>query len=213
LPKAVSKSRKNSPNFKARLWDASSEADVILGLTSAIMVGDNPPHMEALQKSALTLLRATQRRDGTVPVEDDIRRLLRNAMKGRKRAEVAEGMSRLVGRHFTTSMLADFTRNGNGKRQVRFPLAWASAFCAVTGDDSLQRHVLSETLREALELGEWLRDSAWIIRRVNLKFARSPKGMRNLGPGRRKFLKSGVARRANSAPPLTGRGEHDTPRG
>ncbi len=119
------------------------------------------------QEIAHEVAAAAQRKDGTVPAEDDVRRLLRKAMKGRDRAVIAEVMSRDLGRTVTPSMLADFTRNGNGKRQVRFPLAWTRALCRAVGCDDLPRSQLFELSRRALAVGELV--LPWLLERGEQK--------------------------------------------
>ncbi len=104
------------------------------------------------------------RRDATVPLEDEVRSMLRAAMKGRDRAAIAQAMTDLLGRPVTTSMLAEFTRNGNGKRQSRFPLAWTKPLCAAVGNDDIARSQLSERSRRALGLGDLL--LPWVLERA-----------------------------------------------
>ncbi len=108
---------------------------------------------------------APQRKDGTVPVEDEVRCLLRRRMKdsGKGRAQIAQEMCDLLGRPITPSMLADFTRNGTKKRQIRFPLAWTRAFDQVTGSDDLARSQLQDEARRALSFGELV--LPWVIQR------------------------------------------------
>ncbi len=107
-----------------------------------------------------------QRKDGTIPVEDEVRRFLRRLMKdsGKDRAQIAQEMTRLLGRPVTPSMLADFTRNGTKKRHVRFPLAWAKAFGQVAGSDDLVRSQLREDAQRALAFGELV--LPWIMQRA-----------------------------------------------
>jgi len=104
-----------------------------------------------------------RRKDGMIRPEDEVRRLLRRSMKesSSDRAVIAQRMTELLGRPITLSMLADFTRNARlkKKRQVRFPAAWIPAFCTVTGDDELQRHLLSDRLRSLLAIGEGIEES------------------------------------------------------
>jgi hypothetical protein len=118
-----------------------------------------------------------QRKDGTVPVEDEVRRLLRDAMKdsGKPREQIAGEMSQLIGRTVTASMLADFSRNGTKKRQVRFPAAWVPAFCEITGDDSLRYHLMTERQRVSREVGARILDLATHQRQNKGKEKRSRK--------------------------------------
>lgn len=97
-----------------------------------------------------------QRSDGTVACEVEVRRILREAMKGsgKQRHEIAREMAEVLGRTLTASILADFSRNATKKRQVRFPAAWVPALCEVTGDDSLQRYLMGERLKQRCKVGE-----------------------------------------------------------
>ena len=104
-----------------------------------------------------------QRKDGTVQAEDEVRRVLRALIWRKGRPKIAQSMTELLGRTITASMLADFTRNGNGKRQVRFPLAWTKALGRTVGSDDLAKTQLSDSGRNALALGELL--LPWLLER------------------------------------------------
>jgi len=124
-----------------------------------------------------------QRKDGTLPADDGVRKVLRNAIKSSKkgRDEIAAKMSDLLGHAITTSMLADFTRNGTRRRQVRFPAGWVSAFCQSVGSNELALATMGAELRGVMELREeqvkWLAES---LRAEMLK----PKS-RRMGQGKR----------------------------
>jgi hypothetical protein len=109
----------------------------------------------------------SQRKDGSIPAEDEVRHRLRDAMKGKNRAAIAQTMTDLLGRTVTPSMLADFTRNPNGKRQPRFPLAWAKPLSIAVGSDSLVRSQLFDGSLDALSLGELLLPQ--LLRRAQIK--------------------------------------------
>src|SRR5208337_167534 len=106
-----------------------------------------------------------QRKDGTVPADNRVREVLRETIKfsGKTRDEIAPKMTELLGRTVTASMLADFTRNGTHKRQVRFPAGWVSAFCQSVGNNELALATMGAELRGVLELREeqvkWLAES------------------------------------------------------
>ena len=121
-----------------------------------------------------------QGRDGSVPAEDDVRRALSTLMKasGKDRLVIAQAMSTILGRRVTPSMLADFTRNGTKKRQVRFPLAWGKAFSGATGNDELVRSQLLEISRRALSLGELL--LPWLLERGQAELAQPAKRRRRV---------------------------------
>jgi len=106
------------------------------------------------------------RKDGAVSAENDIRRILRDVMKGKDRAGIARAMSEHLGRNVTQSMLADFTRNPRLKNrlQVRFPAAWTKAFCCAVNNDDLACSQLREDQRRALALGDIL--LPWVLERA-----------------------------------------------
>jgi hypothetical protein len=97
-----------------------------------------------------------QARPSNFEANREVRNLLANAIKSsrRKRAEIAEQMSALLGRSVTESMLNDFTRGCDKGRDVRFPAAWIGPFCEAVGNDDLRRHVMGQRLRQLLTLGE-----------------------------------------------------------
>ncbi len=117
----------------------------------------------------------TGRRDGTLPIEDEVRKILRAAMKntGKTRKQIARDMGEVLGRSVTSSMLADFTRNGTKKRQVRFPLAWTPALVKATGSRELGEFALSPERRENLKLGDWVIGSSWVIKKLKVRAGRS----------------------------------------
>lgn len=90
-----------------------------------------------------------QEKRGTPPQEDDVRRIIQRAMKGRRHI-VAARMSKILGRDVTPGMLADFCRKSPGKRHSRFPAAWVRAFCEAVNSDELATHLLPESARSAL---------------------------------------------------------------
>ena len=108
----------------------------------------------------------SERKDRTVPLEDDVRQLLRKLMKdaAKDHATIAQSMSPILGRTVTPSMLADFTRNGNGRRQNRFPCAWSKPFAMAIGNDELTRAQLLPKSQRALALGELL--LPWALERA-----------------------------------------------
>ncbi len=70
----------------------------------------------------------------------------------KSRAEIAEELSAVVGRNVSVAMLAECTEPG--KWRVRFPAAWIEPLCAILGNDSLRRQLLSPHMRDLLALGE-----------------------------------------------------------
>lgn len=122
------------------------------------------------------ILPAPQRKDATVPAEDEVRCLLCGLMKrsGKDRKIIAQEMTGFLGRFITPSMLADFTRNGTKKRQPRFPCAWIKPFNIAVGNDELTRSQLSDDSRRALALGEVL--LPWILEKGRREIARLSEG-------------------------------------
>ena len=112
-----------------------------------------------------------QRKDGTVPAEDEVRKVLRNAMSGKDRDEIAAKMSDLLGRTITASMLADFTRNGTRKRQVRFPAGWVSAFCESVVSNELALVAMGAELRGVVELRD--EQVAWLAKSLLAEIQRT----------------------------------------
>lgn len=70
----------------------------------------------------------------------------------KKRAQVADELTMILGSRVTAHMLNSFT--SDAKRAFRFPGFFIRPFCEITGDDALQRQVLSPRLLRLLELGE-----------------------------------------------------------
>ena len=61
-------------------------------------------------------------------------------------------MSRLSGLHISERMLNDWTSECH--KSARFPAFLIEPFCQAIGNDELQRHLVSERLRELIDLGE-----------------------------------------------------------
>ena len=112
-----------------------------------------------------------QRKDVTVPAEDEVRKVLRNAISGKDRDEIAAKMSDLLGRTITASMLSDFTRNGTRKRQVRFPAGWVSAFCESVDSNELALVAMGAELRGVVELRD--EQVAWLAKSLLAEIQRT----------------------------------------
>ncbi len=98
---------------------------------------------------------AAQDRDATGAAHDSmIRKIVSEVMhhSTKSRAQIAEEMSRLVHVEVTANMLNGYA--ASSKTGVRFPAAFINAFCQVTGDDQLQRLLLSPVLRKKVEIVE-----------------------------------------------------------
>ena len=59
------------------------------------------------------------------------------------------------------------------KRKWRFPADCVPALCEILNDDTMQRQLLSESLKKALELGEWAINSWWVLECVNVEAGKS----------------------------------------
>jgi hypothetical protein len=70
----------------------------------------------------------------------------------KSRAQIADELSQLVDVEVTANMLNGYA--APSKTGVRFPAAFINAFCQVTGDDRLQRFLLSPVLRKKIEIVE-----------------------------------------------------------
>lgn len=86
-------------------------------------------------------------------IDSAIRCLLAESIRRcpKSREQIAEQMSALTGQGITKVMLNDYVARS---KSARFPAVFVMAFCAVVGDDRLQRFLLDRRLRNLLELGE-----------------------------------------------------------
>jgi len=92
---------------------------------------------------------------GTLNGHDSmIRKIVSEVMhhSTKSRAQIADEMSQLVHVEVTANMLNGYA--APSKTGVRFPAAFIHAFCQVTGDDRLQRLLLSPVLRKKVEIVE-----------------------------------------------------------
>jgi hypothetical protein len=83
--------------------------------------------------------------DEDVKAEREVRQILRAALAGKDRTAVARTMTELLGHEVYKTTLDGFVRTPTENRVIRFPLAWAPAFCRATGDDELQRWFLRQS--------------------------------------------------------------------
>jgi hypothetical protein len=68
-------------------------------------------------------------------IDSTVRRLVNEAIRScpnKSRAQIAEEMSYLLGQRVTEPMLDSYT--ADSKKENRFPVAFAAAFCHATGD-------------------------------------------------------------------------------
>lgn len=86
--------------------------------------------------------------------DSDLRSLLSRLIKqsGIKRCQISDEMGRLCGLHISERMLNDWTSECH--RSARFPAFLIEPFCQAIGNDELQRRLVSERLRELIDLGE-----------------------------------------------------------
>ena len=106
----------------------------------------------------------------------ELRDLLSQAIRhsGKNAAEVAQEMTKRLGRPVTESMVYELTRNSDRAqpRELRLLATWVPAFCEVTGDDRLQRWLAGPRLRELVELGERVSSMGWVLRKMQDELAR-----------------------------------------
>jgi hypothetical protein len=88
--------------------------------------------------------------------EREFRKLLADIIKksGKPRAKIAEDMRAALGGEITKDKLNEFVRSPRPGRVMRFPAAWARAFCDAVGSDELARFLLSESDRRAVRIAE-----------------------------------------------------------
>lgn len=108
-------------------------------------------HMEVNATSTLQANLDAPESDG---VDRQIRRALGTAIRrsAKSREQIAEELSLAHDLRVSVHMLNNWT--GDSKRERRVPAEVVPALCAVLGDDSLQKLLLSEEQRAKLELGE-----------------------------------------------------------
>lgn len=105
--------------------------------------------------------------------EREFRRLLADVMKqsGKSRAQIASEMSRVLGcppeRPVRKDFLDDCVRSRKQGRPVRFPAPWIPAICEVTGNDALQRHLLSQQLLDCLLIREKIAHAEALLREAH----------------------------------------------
>jgi hypothetical protein len=82
-----------------------------------------------------------------------LRAIISRAIRS-KRHEIAAQLTTQSGRAITVSMLNDWS--ALTKPRTRFPADLVALFCEITGEDQLQRAILSPRLLALLELGEFV---------------------------------------------------------
>lgn len=87
-------------------------------------------------------------------IDREIRRALRVAIRrsAKSREQIAEELRVVHGLRVSVHILNNWT--GDSKRERRVPAEAVPALCAVLGDGSLQKLLLSDDQRGKLELGE-----------------------------------------------------------
>src|SRR4051794_12962971 len=96
------------------------------------------------------------RNTGTSGAERDriLRKLIADGIRRspKKRPQIAEELSAMLGIRITENMLNDFT-SGN-KKGVRFPLLFSAALCEVLDDDSIGLFGVRTNIRRLVEFAE-----------------------------------------------------------
>lgn len=85
--------------------------------------------------------------------------------------EICEALSARVGRTISVESLHKWKAESETER--RLPADCVLALSEILRDDTLQRAMLSERLKQALELGEWLLDSRWLLDEVKVRIGES----------------------------------------
>lgn len=101
-----------------------------------------------------------------------LRRLLTQAIRScpLSRVQICEALTHRLGVKVKPFMLDSYT--AESKKPARFPAAWVPALCEVTGNNELQRRLLSTGDREFLDLGERTAEWAWALQRVRRELAK-----------------------------------------
>ena len=92
-----------------------------------------------------------------------LRRLLTASIKRsmKTHAKIAAEMTLHTRQRISKRMVDDWT--AGSKKPARFPAAFVVAFCEITGDDRLQRFLMSPRQRELFELGERVSNMGWLL--------------------------------------------------
>jgi hypothetical protein len=87
-------------------------------------------------------------------MDRDLRRALANAIRRspKKRPQIAEELTAIVGVRVTEHMLNDFT--SDNKKGVRFPLLFSAALCDILNDDSIAFLAVRPRIRSLVEFAE-----------------------------------------------------------
>jgi hypothetical protein len=107
----------------------------------------------------------THRQDLDALLRDTLRRLFRLSTKSRP--DIADELGKRLGRHISVHMVAKWSADGS--TEWRIPADAILALSEILHDDTLQRQLLSEPLIEALEIGEWVIESRWILEKVKVE--------------------------------------------
>jgi len=109
-----------------------------------------------------------QRTDG----DTALRQLLSQAIRScpLSRVQICEALTRRLGVKVKPFMLDSYT--AESKKPARFPAAWVPALCEVTGNNELQRCLLSAGDRQFLDLGERTAEWALALRKVRQELAK-----------------------------------------
>jgi len=107
----------------------------------------------------------THRQDLDGLLRDTLRRLLR--LSTMSRSNIADELGKRLGRRVSVHMVAKWSADGS--TEWRIPADAIPALSEILHHDALQRQLLSEKMKEALELGEWVIGSRWILEKVNIE--------------------------------------------
>lgn len=102
-------------------------------------------------------------------LREKIRRGIRSSRKSCD--QICDALSARVGRTISVETLHKWKAESETER--RLPADCVLPLSEILADDSLQRQMLSERLKRALELGEWLLNSTWVLDEIKVKLGKS----------------------------------------
>lgn len=103
-------------------------------------------------------------------LRETIRRGIRFC-RSKSREQICEALSLRVGRNISVETLHKWASENEAER--RLPADCVLALSEILRDDTLQRAMLSEPLKQVLELGEWLLNSTWVLDEVKVRVGKS----------------------------------------
>jgi hypothetical protein len=121
-----------------------------------------------------------------------LRKLLKSAIRlsSKSRQTICDELSIRLGRKISKNMLNKWT--GENNQEWRLPAEYVPVLCEILDDDTMQRQLLSESLNRALQVGEWVLGSEWVLDMVSVKLKKRSQQFLRIG---KRFAKGAEARR------------------